>query len=82
MEVTGCPVTFVTYSLSGHDLNPAIIFSGLQYFNIIKTPITFLPLALTATTDAVVGIGEQNFSMAFLPSYVQVVSGKCYNPKN
>ena len=58
LELTGCAVTFVTYSLSGHDLNPAIIFSGLQYFNIIKTPITFLPLALTATTDAIVGIGE------------------------
>jgi len=54
-------VTFVTYSLSGHDLNPAIIFTGLQYFNIIKTPITFLPLALTATTDAVVGIGKWGY---------------------
>ena len=50
-------MTFVTYSLSGHSLNPAIIFTSLQFFNIIKNPITFLPLALTACTDAVVGMG-------------------------
>lgn len=29
-------VTFITYSLSGHALSAPVIFTGLQYFNIIK----------------------------------------------
>lgn len=43
-------VTFITYGLSGHDLDPATIFTGLQFFNVLKTPIAFLPMALTAVS--------------------------------
>jgi hypothetical protein len=50
-------VTFVTYGLSGHPLNPSIIFSGLQYFNVLKQPISFLPMAFTAVSDAAVAVG-------------------------
>ncbi|WWC98771.1 hypothetical protein V866_005664 [Kwoniella sp. B9012] len=49
-------LTFVTYGLTGHGLNAAIIFSGLQYFNVLKTPISFLPMCFTAVSDALVGI--------------------------
>nr|XP_019008004.1 cadmium ion transporter [Kwoniella pini CBS 10737]OCF46785.1 cadmium ion transporter [Kwoniella pini CBS 10737] len=49
-------LTLVTYGLSGHELNPAVIFSGLQYFNVLKTPISFLPMCFTAVSDALVGI--------------------------
>ncbi|WRT70501.1 uncharacterized protein IL334_007499 [Kwoniella shivajii] len=49
-------LTFVTYGLTGHQLNPAIIFSGLQFFNVLKTPISFLPMCFTAVSDALVGI--------------------------
>ncbi|WWC65416.1 uncharacterized protein I303_108034 [Kwoniella dejecticola CBS 10117] len=49
-------LTFVTYGLTGHELNAAIIFSGLQYFNVLKTPISFLPMCFTAVSDALVGI--------------------------
>ncbi|WVQ63105.1 uncharacterized protein L199_001256 [Kwoniella botswanensis] len=48
-------LTFVTYGLTGHELNAAIIFSGLQYFNVLKTPISFLPMCFTAVSDALVG---------------------------
>ncbi|CAD6567059.1 MAG: hypothetical protein TREMPRED_003289 [Tremellales sp. Tagirdzhanova-0007] len=51
-------LTFITYGLSGHPLNAAIIFSGLQYFNVLKQPISFLPLAFTAVTDAAVAVGR------------------------
>ncbi|WWD20530.1 hypothetical protein CI109_105006 [Kwoniella shandongensis] len=51
-------LTFITYGLSGHDLDAAIIFSGLQYFNVLKTPISFLPMAFSAVSDASVGIGR------------------------
>ncbi|ODO10352.1 hypothetical protein I350_00947 [Cryptococcus amylolentus CBS 6273] len=51
-------LTFVTYGLTGHALTPSIIFSGLQYFNVLKTPIAFLPMCFTAVSDALVGIGR------------------------
>lgn len=28
-------VTFITYSLTGHELSPSIIFPALQYFGLI-----------------------------------------------
>lgn len=49
-------MTFITYRLTGHSLTPAIIFSGLQYFNVLKTPTAFLPMCFTAISDALVGI--------------------------
>ena len=51
-------MTYITYGLSGHALNASIIFSGLQYFNILKTPITFLPVAFALVSDAAVAIGR------------------------
>ncbi|OCF34449.1 cadmium ion transporter [Kwoniella heveanensis BCC8398] len=51
-------LTFVAYGLSGHELNAASIFSGLQYFNVLKVPISFLPMCFTAVSDALVGIGR------------------------
>lgn len=34
LPVLASILTFITYALSGHDLNVAIIFSSLQYFNV------------------------------------------------
>ncbi|OCF42639.1 cadmium ion transporter [Kwoniella heveanensis CBS 569] len=51
-------LTLVAYGLSGHELNAASIFSGLQYFNVLKVPISFLPMCFTAVSDALVGIGR------------------------
>lgn len=56
VPILAAVLTFITYSLSGHDLNPAIIFSGLQYFNILKQPLTMLPMVFTACSDAAVAI--------------------------
>lgn len=50
------PVTFVVYSLTGHDLNPAIIFSALQFFNVLRQPISQLPMIIAAVIDAVVAL--------------------------
>jgi ATP-binding cassette, subfamily C (CFTR/MRP), member 1 len=36
----------------------AIIFSSLQFFNIIRAPLTFFPLVLSAASDAVVALGR------------------------
>lgn len=67
----------ITYALSGHDLNVAIIFSSLQLFNvnyhlsvlgnfnlfyvrlqIIRAPLIFLPISLSALSDALVAFGR------------------------
>lgn len=45
-------LSFVTYSLSGHDLNVATIFASLQLFNIIEGPMTQLPMVITSLSDA------------------------------
>ncbi|CAK5271106.1 unnamed protein product [Mycena citricolor] len=49
-------LSFITYALSGHNLNVAIIFSSLQFFNIIRTPLVFLPFVLSALSDALVAL--------------------------
>ncbi|KAJ6578750.1 multidrug resistance-associated ABC transporter [Mycena vulgaris] len=51
-------LSFITYALSGHDLNVAIIFSSLQFFNIIRAPLLFIPFVLSALSDALVALGR------------------------
>ncbi|KAJ7472999.1 ABC transporter type 1, transmembrane domain-containing protein [Mycena galericulata] len=48
----------ITYALSGHELNVAVIFSSLQLFNIIRAPLTFLPLVLSGLSDAIVAFSR------------------------
>ena len=35
-------LAFVTYSLTGHDLNPAVIFTSLTFFTLLRLPLMFL----------------------------------------
>ncbi|KAL0958936.1 hypothetical protein HGRIS_014252 [Hohenbuehelia grisea] len=51
-------LSFITYSLSGHELDVAIIFSSLQFFNIIRMPLTLFPMVLTFYSDALVALGR------------------------
>ncbi|KAJ7320835.1 multidrug resistance-associated ABC transporter [Mycena albidolilacea] len=51
-------LSFITYALTGHDLNVAIIFSSLQLFNSIQAPLTLLPIVLSALADAIVAFGR------------------------
>ncbi|KAI5287508.1 hypothetical protein KEM52_001561, partial [Ascosphaera acerosa] len=45
-------LSFITYALSKHDLNPAHIFSSLALFNALRSPLNMLPLSITQLTDA------------------------------
>ncbi|KAH9950728.1 multidrug resistance-associated ABC transporter [Amylocystis lapponica] len=54
--VLAAVLSFITYGLTGHDLNVAVIFTSLQFFNIIRTPLMFLPMVMAAATDAVVAL--------------------------
>ncbi|THH01938.1 hypothetical protein EW145_g6827, partial [Phellinidium pouzarii] len=58
IPIVASVLSFITYALSGHDLNPAIIFSSLQYFNIIRAPLMFFPLIMSAVSDAIVALGR------------------------
>ncbi|ODN79695.1 hypothetical protein L202_03623 [Cryptococcus amylolentus CBS 6039] len=49
-------MTYITYSLSGHDLDAAIIFSSLQYFNVMRTPLTMLPRIISGFSEAKVAV--------------------------
>ncbi|PWN27227.1 hypothetical protein BDZ90DRAFT_232770 [Jaminaea rosea] len=45
-------IAFLIYSALGHDLNPANIFTALTLFQLLRMPLMFLPLSLSAGTDA------------------------------
>lgn len=49
-------LSFVTYSLSGHELDVATIFASLQLFNIIEMPMAELPMVITALSDVQIAI--------------------------
>jgi len=51
-------LAFVTYSLTGHGLNPANIFSSLTLFNLLRMPLMFLPVVFAACSDAYVSLGR------------------------
>ncbi|KAG8995316.1 hypothetical protein FRB94_009288 [Tulasnella sp. JGI-2019a] len=52
VPVLASVLAFVVYSLSGHDQNPAIIFTSLGFFQLLRQPLMIFPRALGATTDA------------------------------
>ena len=45
-------ISFITYSLSKHVLNPAPIFSSLALFNALRMPLNLLPLVISQCVDA------------------------------
>ncbi|KAG7096565.1 hypothetical protein E1B28_003986 [Marasmius oreades] len=45
-------LAFVTYSLSGHSLDPANIFASLTLFNLLRLPLMMLPVSLSSIADA------------------------------
>ncbi|KAI4255845.1 MAG: hypothetical protein LQ352_002363 [Teloschistes flavicans] len=58
-------LSFITYSLSQHALNPAPIFSSLALFNSLRMPLNLLPLVIGQVTDAWVSVGRiQEFLLA------------------
>lgn len=45
-------LSFITYSLSNHPLNPAPIFSSLALFNSLRMPLNLLPTVIGQVVDA------------------------------
>ncbi len=58
-------LSFITYSLSGHGLEAAPIFSSLALFNSLRMPLNFLPLVIGQVVDAWSSLGRiQDFLIA------------------
>ena len=58
-------LSFVTFSLSKHDLDPAPIFSSLALFNSLRMPLNLLPLVIGQVVDAWSSLGRiQDFLIA------------------
>ncbi|KAM0753983.1 ABC transporter [Meredithblackwellia eburnea MCA 4105] len=51
-------VVFVTYSLTGHTQNPAIIWTSLSLLNLLRMPLMMLPNSLNTSTDAYNALGR------------------------
>ncbi|CAL1711021.1 unnamed protein product [Somion occarium] len=65
LPVFASVLSFITYGLSGHELNIATIFTSLQFFNIIRAPLAFFPVVIASASDAVVALGRiSKFLMA------------------
>ncbi|KAG6854376.1 hypothetical protein C0991_007367 [Blastosporella zonata] len=52
MPVLASVIAFVTYSLTGHKLEPSLIFASLTLFNLLRLPLMFLPVSFSAIADA------------------------------
>ncbi|ODA84061.1 hypothetical protein RJ55_02579 [Drechmeria coniospora] len=52
MPIFASMLSFITYSLTNHDLAPAQVFSSLALFNGLRIPLNLLPLVLGQVTDA------------------------------
>jgi ABC-type multidrug transport system fused ATPase/permease subunit len=52
LPVLASVLSFTTYSLSGHSLDPAIIFTSLTLFQMLRLPLMFLPMSFSAIADA------------------------------
>ncbi|KIK47399.1 hypothetical protein CY34DRAFT_799345 [Suillus luteus UH-Slu-Lm8-n1] len=51
-------LAFVTYSLTGHSLTAANVFTSLTLFNLARMPLMFLPLSLSSIADAATACGR------------------------
>ncbi|KAG8892355.1 hypothetical protein FRC00_012209, partial [Tulasnella sp. 408] len=51
-------LAFVVYSLAGHTLDPAVIFTSLSLFQLLRQPLIFLPRALSSYVDGKNAIGR------------------------
>jgi ATP-binding cassette subfamily C (CFTR/MRP) protein 1 len=51
-------LSFITYSLTGHVLQPSLIFSSLTIFNLVRMPLMFLPMVIGAFVDGQVSMNR------------------------
>ncbi|KAF8199630.1 ATP-binding cassette transporter YOR1 [Pholiota molesta] len=58
MPVLASVLAFITYSLTGHTLEPGVIFTSLTLFTLLRLPLMFLPVAFSSIADAANATGR------------------------
>ncbi|CAL1710985.1 unnamed protein product [Somion occarium] len=58
LPILAAVLSFITYGLSGHELDVATIFTSLQFFNIIQYPLAFFPAVLAVAANVYVALGR------------------------
>ncbi|KAF9000599.1 ABC transporter [Cyathus striatus] len=58
MPVLASVISFITFSASGHELQPDVIFASLTLFTLLRLPLMFLPVSFSAIADAQNAIGR------------------------
>ncbi|KAF9560470.1 ABC transporter [Agrocybe pediades] len=58
MPVLASVLAFITYSATGHTLEPAAIFTSLTLFTLLRLPLMFLPVSFSAIADAANATGR------------------------
>lgn len=56
LPIIASMLTFITYSLTNHTLDPAPIFSSLALFSALGTPLEILPVAVGRLVDALASV--------------------------
>ncbi|KAG1887345.1 ABC protein [Suillus subluteus] len=56
LPVLAATLAFVTYTLTTHNFDVAVIFSSLSLFQLLRQPMMFMPRALSAIPDALSAI--------------------------
>jgi hypothetical protein len=51
MPTLAAVLAFVTYSATGHELEPGIIFTSLTLFNLLRIPLMFLRASFHLMSD-------------------------------
>ena len=65
LPVFASMLSFITYSLSNHALDPAPVFSSLALFNSLRMPLNLLPMVIGQVTDGWASLGRiQDFLLA------------------
>ncbi|PKY07392.1 P-loop containing nucleoside triphosphate hydrolase protein [Aspergillus campestris IBT 28561] len=65
IPIFGSMLAFITYALTNHDLDPALVFSSLALFNSMRMPLNLLPIVMGQVTDAWTALNRiQDFLLA------------------
>src|SRR5258708_32056746 len=58
VPILASTLAFIVYALLGNSMNPAIIFTSLSLFSLLRQPLMFLPRSLAAITDGWNALGR------------------------
>ncbi|KAH8823291.1 multidrug resistance-associated ABC transporter [Flagelloscypha sp. PMI_526] len=71
-------LAFITYALSGHNLDIPIIFTAMQYFMILRMPLILLPMVMSASAQLKVSLDRISLFLRAeeLEKPFQIVNGQ------